>query len=190
MFSGSLADPVPVPARYTVQWHEQRVDHFNAQVNATFSQKYLVNNSWWGGPPAPILFYTGGEGSGVDAIFLHWGPVLALGRCLHALIVFAEMRFFGESMPYGEDGSFKHDATHLGALSIEQTLADYPALLGAIRTERRSEASPAIAVGGSLAGSRASFLRLKYPSVVDMGLAASVPILGYPSLTDPFGDNP
>lgn len=44
-----------------------------------------------------------------------------------------------------------------------------------------------IAVGGSLAGSLAFWMRQKYPSLVSMALASSAPILGYPGLTDQYG---
>jgi hypothetical protein len=183
------AVPPPLPPLYKTRWHVQPLDHFNAQVNGNFSQRYLVYDSF--GPAnadGPILFYTGAEGSGVEAIFPHSGPILDLGRKLGALVlVFAEMRFFGKSMPYGEVDSFKLDATHLGLLTIEQTLADYASLIVALRAEYKAEANPVIAVGGSLAGSLTYFLRYKYPSLVDMGLAASAPILGYPSLTNQYG---
>lgn len=186
----SGAVPPQLSSLYTTRWHVQPFDHFNAQINGTFAQRYLVYDSFGGNPNAdgPILFYTGAEGTGVDAIFPHSGPILDLGRKLGSLLlVFAEMRFFGKSMPFGEIDSFKKDATHLGLLTIEQTLADYASLIVSLRSEYNAEASPVIAIGGSLAGSLTYFLRYKYPSIVDMGLAASAPILGYPGLTSQYG---
>lgn len=182
LLASAAAAPPPLPPWYTVRWHTQPVDHFNALANATFSQRFLVNETWWK-PEGPILFYTGAEGGGINTTFAHSGPVLELGRKLGALVVFAEMRFFGRSMPFGERGSF----SNLGLLSVEQALADYASLITALRREYKAETSPAIAVGGSLAGSLAFFLRYKYPTVVDMGLVSSAPILGYPGLTDQFG---
>ena len=65
--------------------------------------------------------------------------------------------------------------------------ADDATLISALLAERNATASPVIAVGGSLAGSLAFAIRVKYPSLVDMALASSAPILGYPGLADPYG---
>jgi lysosomal Pro-X carboxypeptidase len=170
-----------------VQHVAQRCDHFNSQNADTFEQRYLVNASWWGGPGAPILLYTGAEGPGIPSVFDHSGYVLELARELSALAVFAEMRFFGTSTPYGEEGSFELSAERIGLLSIEQTLADNAHLIAKLRSERGAESSKVIALGGSLAGTLAFFLRAKYPHLCHAALAASAPILGYAGLTDPYG---
>ena len=90
-------------------------------------------------------------------------------------------------MPFGEEGSFIRSPSRLGLLSIEQTLADYATLILEIKRRYNASNSPVISVGGSLAGSLTFFLRAKYPSVVDMGIAASAPILGYPGLASAYG---
>ena len=180
-------NPPQFPPYYEVLYHTQPADHFNAEDAATFQQRYLLNSSWWGGPGSPILLYTGAEGTGVTDIFSHSGFVLELARELRAMVCFAEMRFFGVSMPFGETGSFVHSATRLGLLTVEQAIADYAMLTVSLKQNHSAAASPVIALGGSLAGSLSFWLRSKYPSVVDMALAASAPILGYPGLTDPYG---
>jgi hypothetical protein len=85
------------PAYYEVKHHTQPADHFNSEDAATFQQRYLFNATWWGGSGSPIIFYTGAEGTGVEAIFSHSGYVLDMARELRAMVVFAEMRFFGSS---------------------------------------------------------------------------------------------
>lgn len=131
--------------------------------------------------------YTGAEGDGIDSIVAHSGYVFELARELSALLVFAEMRFFGESMPFGEEDSFLRSPDRLGLLSIEQTLADNAALVAELRAKHAAESSKVVALGGSLAGTLAFLLRAKYPSLVHAALAASAPIFGYRSLTDPYG---
>merc|ERR1719469_536762 len=102
------------------------------------------------------------------------------------MVVFGEMRFFGNSMPFGEEDSFELRPDRLGLLSIEQTIADYAGLIHSIRSNHSAQASPVISVGGSLAGSLTTFLRLKYPNAVDMAIASSAPIFGYKDLADQY----
>ena len=150
--------PRGIPSWYETHYFTQPVDHFNAQTTPTFRQRYLLNATYWRGPPDPILFYCGAESS-VGDFFPHSGPVLDLARRLNALLIIGEMRFFGESLPFGVDGSFEHRPDRLGLLSVEPTIADDAALVEHIRHLRDAHTSPAIAIGGSLAGSLAFFLR-------------------------------
>ena len=39
----------------------QRVDHFNIASSATFSQRYLVNDSYWDRESGPVFLLVGGE---------------------------------------------------------------------------------------------------------------------------------
>ena len=39
--------PPQLPAWYTTHWHQQPVDHFNAEQNGTFQQRYLLNDTYW-----------------------------------------------------------------------------------------------------------------------------------------------
>ena len=41
--------PPQYPAYYETHYFTQRVDHFNAQDNRTFRERYLVNATHWGG---------------------------------------------------------------------------------------------------------------------------------------------
>ena len=40
--------------------------------------------------------------------------------------------------------------------------------------------------GGSLAGELTTWMRVRFPFLVDMGIAASAPVLGYPGLADQY----
>jgi lysosomal Pro-X carboxypeptidase len=82
----TAALPPQYPNYYTVKTLRQPVDHFNAEDHATFQERYLLNDTWWAGPGAPILFYTGAEGSGVEAIFSHSGYIMDLAQNLSALV--------------------------------------------------------------------------------------------------------
>lgn len=115
---------------------------------------------------------------------------------LGAMLVFAEHRYYGESMPFGNESysvgkvllivsnSLVHycfcyigflrtltclfqNAKYLNYLSSEQALADFAVLIKSLKkTLPGAQNSPVIAIGGSYGGMLAAWLRMKYPNVV------------------------
>jgi hypothetical protein len=68
-----------------------------------------------------------------------------------------------------------------------QALADYAAIIESVRAAHHCATCPVLSFGGSYSGKLSAYLRLKYPTVVDMALAASAPIkLDSVGLVDPF----
>lgn len=108
--------------------------------------------------------------------------------------MFAEHRGYGQS-PLAKAGA--PPSASLAYLTAEQALADYAALLFALKRELADAANaaanvssaskaatsaasiPAIAFGGSYGGMLASWLRMHYPGAVDGAVAASAPILAF-----------
>jgi pimeloyl-ACP methyl ester carboxylesterase len=93
-----------------------------------------------------------------------------------ALLVFAEHRYFGESLPFG-DASF--DVENRPFLSAEQALADYAVLIREVKTILFAENCPVISFGGSYGGMLTTWFRKLYPDTVIGGLAGSAPF-GFP----------
>lgn len=169
----------------TLHWYEQTVDHFSwaptPSGKQTFKQRYFVHKAYWrkGGP---IFFYCGNEANVelyVNSTGLMWEHAQEFG----AALVFAEHRYYGETMPFGKDTQH-----HLQFLTMEQALADYAQLLYDLKRTWNTLESKVVAFGGSYGGMLAAWLRIKYPEAVDGAISASAPVLAFPGMKHNFGD--
>ena len=163
------------------QVHEfvQRVDHFGYTTNATFVQRVIIHDGHWRSDGDPIFFYAGNE----DDIFMfanHTGFIWDISEEFSALVVFAEHRYYGKSLPFGKE-SFS-SPRKFGYLSISQALADFAADIQWIKASYNGTNSPVILFGGSYGGMLAVYMRQKYPHLVAGALASSAPIWTFPSM--------
>ncbi|KAJ1463251.1 peptidase S28 [Pelagophyceae sp. CCMP2097] len=157
----------------TVHWHTQPLDHFSFVGDAEIHLRYFVYEGAYvsGGP---VFFYTGNEANVelyVNATGLMWESAQRFG----AKLVFAEHRFYGESLPINNTD---WRAMPLAQLTHEQALADFASLIREL-TKPLAVDTAVIAFGGSYGGMLAAWLRMKYPALVDGAIAASAPILAF-----------
>ncbi|KAL3566892.1 hypothetical protein D5086_032307 [Populus alba] len=166
---------------YKTHYFPQVLDHFTFQPKSSkiFYQKYLVNSNYWH-RGAPIFVYTGNEGD-IEWFAANTGFLLDIAPKFRALLVFIEHRFYGESMPFGNN-SYKSAET-LGYLNSQQALADFALLIRSLKHNLSSEASPVVVFGGSYGGMLAAWFRLKYPHIAIGALASSAPILQFDDIT-------
>ncbi|VDM52793.1 unnamed protein product, partial [Angiostrongylus costaricensis] len=141
-----------------------------------FSPKYengwLWNNTFYkqGGP---IFFYTGNEG-GIEGFAKATGMMWDLAPMFHAAIIFAEHRFYGDTLPFG-NLSFS-SINNLGFLTSEQALADFATQNNTWNYSYPKD-TPVIAFGGSYGGMLSAWLRIKYPHLVNGAWASSAPLI-------------
>jgi lysosomal Pro-X carboxypeptidase len=159
--------PTPGTQNCTLNWYEQHVDHFDFDNNNTYLQRYYSYSDYWK-PGNPIFFYLGNEADVtlyVNATGLMWENAENFG----ALLIFAEHRYYGKSIPSKE----------LRFLTHEQALADYATLVHHIKKRLNTYSSAVIGFGGSYGGMLAAWARQKYPASFDGVIAASAPILAF-----------
>jgi lysosomal Pro-X carboxypeptidase len=162
------------------RWITQPLDQFVTSVDGTYQQRYFVcGQQFFHKENGTIFFYAGNEGD-VLLYLNNTGLMWENAEEFNALLVFAEHRYFGKSVPFGNDV-----LQHMQFLSSTQALADYAVLIEALKRELDADI-PVIGFGGSYGGMLSAWFRLKYPHVVDGVIAASAPVLH--TTTDP--ENP
>jgi len=164
--------------RYTTKewWFDQKLDNFGYGPEVTFQQKVLYNDDYFveGGP---IMMYAGNEGD-IEVFVENSGEVWDFAKEFDGLVVFAEHRFYGDSMPFGNKSY--NNRENLAHFTADQAMADFLVNIQEIKSESRikgTKNSKVIIFGGSYGGMLASYMRMKYPNIVDGALASSAPIL-------------
>lgn len=164
-----------------IKYFTQRLDHFSFSdapaapgFPVTFRARYYIcgQKSWAAG--SPIFFYTGNEVN-VDLLVNQTGLMWENQARFGALLIFAEHRYFGETLPF--PGESMPSADKLRWLTVEQCLRDYAELVYHLRkTLPGGEKSALIAVGGSYGAMLASYARNMYPTLFDGAIAGSAPV--------------
>lgn len=96
---------------------------------------------------------------------------------LKGLLVYPEHRYFGESWPFGDKKS-STTKENLVLLTTEEAMMDYVEFIQFLKKTYCADC-PVIVFGGSFGGMLATWMRMKYPNVVDIAHAASAPIYYY-----------
>lgn len=138
----------------------------------TFRQRYLVEDDFEEAQrererDGPLLFFCGNEGD-VEAFANFSGFLREAAVALGGQVVFAEHRFYGQSLPFGRD--FSKQQTQY--LTVEQALEDYAQLIRSLVADQRS----VVVFGGSYGGMLSSWMRARYPKLVFAAVASSAPL--------------
>ncbi|XP_038064107.1 dipeptidyl peptidase 2-like [Patiria miniata] len=160
---------------YKTMYFDQTIDHFNfkSHGNQTFKQRYLITEDYWKGGSYPIFVYTGNEAD-ITLFLQNTGFLYDIAPQFGALVIFAEHRYYGESLPFGNQS---YTAGNVGLLAIEQVLADYATLIQGVKKQLKADNAPVVAFGGSYGGMLSAYLRFKYPNVVVGAISSGGPII-------------
>ena len=183
--SSSIRADRPSAVNCTWSAFEQPLDHFNGgESKRTYQQRicsydgYFDDESRSSSSRAPIFFYVGNEAP-VEEYVNNTGLMWTLAPKFKALLVFAEHRYFGKSMP-----QLKGEPNCLSYCSSQQALADYAVYAQWLKKKYGDR--PIITFGGSYGGMLSSWARMKYPSQFAGAIAASAPIFGFPDTNPPL----
>jgi lysosomal Pro-X carboxypeptidase len=171
----NVADADPRLPAFKTYWYTQTLDHFNFANTQTYQQRFLVVDEFWR-PTHPILFYTGNEGD-IMMFYNNTGLIFTFAKMFQAAVIFAEHRYYGQSLPFGQ-ASFT--PANMAWLTAEQALADYAQLLRWWKeTNPKYAESPVVSFGGSYGGMLSAWFRMSYPHVVQAALASSAPVVQF-----------
>jgi pimeloyl-ACP methyl ester carboxylesterase len=150
--------------------------------------RYLIDESAAEGiVNPPILFYCGNEGD-VWTFYNNSGFVTnTLPPQVNGLVLFGEHRYYGQSMPFGDQS---YTPENVKFLTVDQAMQDYVNLIQNIKASNVNYTfSTVIAFGGSYGGMLAAWMRMKYPFLIHGAHAASAPILFFSGVTSPYAYN-
>ncbi|KAM8952267.1 thymus-specific serine protease [Pelodytes ibericus] len=157
----------------------QPLDHFNRGNNATYRQRYWINEAFWQRPGGPVFLYIGGESSLSEFSVLS-GEHVELAEQHGALLVSLEHRYYGTSI--NPDGL---TLEAIRFLSSQQALADLASFhLFISQKYNLTPGNTWICFGGSYPGSLSAWFRLKFPHLVFGAVASSAPVRAKLDFTD------
>ncbi|XP_041049093.1 dipeptidyl peptidase 2 isoform X2 [Carcharodon carcharias] len=171
---------VPEP-HFKELYFDQLVDHFSFNSHQKlYRQRYLLTDQFWAKSFGPIFLYTGNEGDIWD--FANSSRfIIELASEQQAMVIFAEHRYYGKSLPFGKKS---YEKSNIEFLTVEQAVADYVVLITKLKVDLDAKNCAVIAFGGSYGGMLSAYMRIKYPNVVDGALASSAPVVSTANLGD------
>ncbi|KAI6086506.1 serine carboxypeptidase S28-domain-containing protein [Hypoxylon rubiginosum] len=161
------------------QWITQPIDHFGG-TNGTFQQRYSIFDDFYE-PGGPIMFFQGEESWVLDCA--NTTIVYEYAKQLGGLAVSLEHRYFGQSLPYGNDS---HIPSNMKYLTLDNVMVDAVSFIDHIKETIEGAAdSKAIVHSGSYGGFLAAAFRLNHPDTFFGALASAGPVKSFSNSSDP-----
>ncbi|GAM21236.1 hypothetical protein SAMD00019534_044110 [Acytostelium subglobosum LB1] len=154
--------------KWNYLWFNQTLNHFDAEDNRTFLQRYYVNDAYYdykkGGP---IILYINGEGPVSQPPNSPTDGTVVYAKEIGAMIVTLEHRYYGDSSPFQTLST-----DNLRYLSSRQALNDLAIFVLDFKAQT-PHAKQIITIGGSYSGALSAWFRVKYPHVSIGSIASS-----------------
>ncbi|KAI0172953.1 peptidase S28 [Hypoxylon sp. FL1284] len=161
------------------KWISQPVDHSGA-VNGTFRQRYSIFDDFYK-PGGPIMFFQGEESTYLDCA--NTTVMYEYAKRLGGLAVSLEHRYFGQSLPFGQQS---HTNSNMKYLTLDNVMADAASFVGHLKkTVKGAADSKAILGSGSYGGFLAAAFRLNHPEAFFGALASAGPVKSFSNSSDP-----
>ncbi|EAR93700.2 serine carboxypeptidase S28 family protein (macronuclear) [Tetrahymena thermophila SB210] len=161
------------PINQTQLWFDyQLTDHFNITNNRTWSQRYWVLDQYYNPQNGSVLLYICGEYTCPGIPEERQFPIL-LAQKFSSLVLVLEHRFYGNSMPFGDQSMKQHN---LYLLNVDQALADLAYFITYVKDHHLHGVQnhiPWLTIGGSYPGAMSAWFRYKYPHLTVGALASS-----------------
>ncbi|XP_001659436.2 putative serine protease K12H4.7 [Aedes aegypti] len=138
-----------------------RVDHFNPQNRDTFEFEYYSNDEFYR-PGGPIFIFVGGNWP-LDQYYIEHGHFHDIANYENAWMFANEHRYYGHSFPVPN-----LSVENLQYLTVEQAMVDLAELIYHVRHNVvRDDDARVILLGTGYAGAIATWMRQRYPHLVE-----------------------
>ncbi|XP_068152959.1 thymus-specific serine protease-like [Drosophila tropicalis] len=165
-----LLEPALKRANVETRWFTQFLDNFDASNNATWQNRYMINEDYYV-EGSPIFVYLGGEWA-IDASGISSGLWVDIAKQHNGSLLYTEHRFFGESIP------IKPLSTkNLKYQSVDQALYDAYSIIESLLQTDKYNGSKVVVSGCSYSASMATWMRQWFPDVVRGSWASSAPLV-------------
>lgn len=152
---------------------ETKVDNFDVKNGKMFQLRYAKDEQHWNSTGGPIFIHTANEGSIEDHV-KEMGAMFDWAKEFKALVVFVEHRYYGKSMPFGQDSlKSKEQAAYL---TTEQALADYARVIMMLKKQPGAKNSKVVTFGCGISGLLAIWLKTRYMYLIDAVVSGSPPL--------------
>ncbi|KAI4457715.1 protease s28 pro-x carboxypeptidase-related [Holotrichia oblita] len=157
-------------AQPKIDWITQRIDHFDPTNLETWSMRYMYNDEFYV-EGSPMFIFLGGEWE-ISAGYLMTGQMYDMAEEHDGYMFYTEHRYYGQSFPTKDICTY-----NLQFENADQALADIAYFIEYQKSKIAGmENSKVVVVGGSYSAMLATWMRVKYPHLVDAALSSSAPL--------------
>lgn len=145
---------------------DQLIDHDNPSLG-TFSQRYWVNNEFYGGPGSPIILSGPGEEAADDSIWYVTNQTLdgTFAQTIKGAAILLEHRYWGGSSPFA-----KMTTKNMRYLTLDNAIRDIVYFARNVKLSfdaggsSHPDKAPWVYSGGSYPGALGAWINKLYPS--------------------------